>query len=183
MWGFYATNTFFLGGGEGVNLLRFWISTSKIAFFYVNVWYCKILLCFLLNPHLRGPWVHIWYSIPEFKKELMKALFFHKFKNICIKTIFWTRNTNCFTIFVHRIFRRNCIQNCEYHIIPQPRKWGLMLFFCKNWNTVHVSCGGYYSKYFSDVTLMLRILRRKIILVLKIYYIYIVYIVLYYTVL
>ena len=30
----------------------------------------------------------------------MKALLFHIFKNICIKTILWTRNTNCFTIFV-----------------------------------------------------------------------------------
>ena len=36
----------------------------------------------------------------------MKALLFHKFRNICIKT----RNTNCFTIFVHRNFRRKAIQ-------------------------------------------------------------------------
>ena len=28
----------------------------------------------------------------------MKALLFHTFKNIYIKTILWTRNTNCFTI-------------------------------------------------------------------------------------
>ena len=44
-----------------------------------------------------------WYSIPEFKKctwKPLKALLFHKYKNICIKTILWTRNTNCFTIFV-----------------------------------------------------------------------------------
>ena len=27
---------------------------------------------------------------------------FHKFKNICITTILWTRNTNCFTIFGRR---------------------------------------------------------------------------------
>ena len=35
----------------------------------------------------------------------MKALVFHKFKNICIKTILWTRNTNYFTTFVHRILK------------------------------------------------------------------------------
>ena len=33
----------------------------------------------------------------------MKALLFHKFRNICIKTILWTRNTNCFTIFLHSV--------------------------------------------------------------------------------
>ena len=40
----------------------------------------------------------------------------------------WTRNTNCFTIFVHRNYRRYgqwAIQSCEYHIVPRPRKWGL----------------------------------------------------------
>ena len=31
----------------------------------------------------------------------MKALLFDKFKNICISTILWTRNTNRFTICVH----------------------------------------------------------------------------------
>ena len=31
----------------------------------------------------------------------MKALLFRKFRNICKKTILWTRNTNCFTIFVN----------------------------------------------------------------------------------
>ena len=45
----------------------------------------------------------------------MKALVFHKFRNICIKTILWTRNTNCFTIFVHRNFRRKTHSDCEYH--------------------------------------------------------------------
>ena len=57
----------------------------------------------------------------------MNALVFHKFKNICtgIKTMLWTRNTNCFTIFVHRNFRRKCHSDCEYHIVPRPRKWGL----------------------------------------------------------
>ena len=49
---------------------------------------------------------------------------FHKFRIICIKTILWTRNANCFTIFVHRNLRRNGIQSCEYHIVPGPRKWG-----------------------------------------------------------
>ena len=58
----------------------------------------------------------------------MKALLFHKFKNICIKTILWTRNTNCFTIFVHRNFRRKSHSDCEYHIVPRPRKWGLIIF-------------------------------------------------------
>ena len=49
----------------------------------------------------------------------MKALLFHKFK----KTILWTRNTNCFTIFVHmRILGEKTIQSCEYHIVPQPGK-------------------------------------------------------------
>ena len=33
----------------------------------------------------------------------MKALVFHKFRNIFIKTILWTMNTNCFTIFVHTV--------------------------------------------------------------------------------
>ena len=30
----------------------------------------------------------------------MKALLFDKFKNICVKTILWTRNTNC-SLFVN----------------------------------------------------------------------------------
>ena len=33
----------------------------------------------------------------------MKALLFHKFRNICITTKLWTRNTNYFTIFVQYI--------------------------------------------------------------------------------
>ena len=45
-----------------------------------------------------------------------------------LKTILWTRNTNCFSIFVHRNLRRNGIQNCEYHIVPRPRKWGLIKY-------------------------------------------------------
>ena len=40
----------------------------------------------------------------------MKALLFHNFKNICIKTTFWTRNTNCFTILYIRTFEKNAIQ-------------------------------------------------------------------------
>ena len=55
----------------------------------------------------------------------MKALLFHKFRNICINTILWTRNTNCFTIFVHRSFRRKSHSDCEYHRVPRPRKLGL----------------------------------------------------------
>ena len=73
-----------------------------------------------------APRVHIEYSIQEFEKctsKLMKVLLFHKFKNICRKTILWTRDTNCFTIFVHRNFRRyGHTQSCEYHIVPRPRK-------------------------------------------------------------
>ena len=57
----------------------------------------------------------------------MKALLFHKFRNICIKTILWTRNTNCFTIFVHWNFRRKGHSDCEYHLVPRPHKWGLTL--------------------------------------------------------
>ena len=40
-------------------------------------------------------------------KHLWKHHCFINLKScICIKTILWTRNTNCFTIFVHRNFRR-----------------------------------------------------------------------------
>ena len=53
---------------------------------------------------------------------------FHKFRNICIKTILWNRNKYCFTIFVHRNFRRKNHSDCEYHIVPRPRKWGLKNF-------------------------------------------------------
>ena len=35
-------------------------------------------------------------------------------------TILWTRNTNCFTVFVH--LGEMAIQSCEYHIVPRPRK-------------------------------------------------------------
>ena len=53
----------------------------------------------------------------------MKALLFHKFKNMCIKTILWTRNTNGFTIFVHiGTLGEKTIQSCEYHIVPRPCK-------------------------------------------------------------
>ena len=75
-----------------------------------------------------APEYHIWYSIPDFNEctiKLMKALLFHKFRNICIKTILWNRNKYCFTIFVHRNFRRKNHSDCEYHIVPRPRKWGL----------------------------------------------------------
>ena len=58
----------------------------------------------------------------------MQALLFHKFKNICIKTTLWTRNTNCFTIFVHRNFRRKSHSDCEYHLVPWLRKWGLRMW-------------------------------------------------------
>ena len=51
----------------------------------------------------------------------MKALLFHKFRNICIKTIFWTRKTNCFTIFVLRNFRRKSHSDCEYFIQSHGR--------------------------------------------------------------
>ena len=61
----------------------------------------------------------------------MKALLFHKFRNICIKTILWTRKTNCFTIFVLRNFRRKAIQTVSIiYVVPRPRKWGLPTF-CK----------------------------------------------------
>ena len=43
--------------------------------------------------------------------------------SINLRTKLWTRNTNCCTSFVHRNWR-NGIQNCEYHIVPRPRKWG-----------------------------------------------------------
>ena len=59
----------------------------------------------------------------------MKALLFHEFRNICIETILWTRKTNCFTIFLPRNFRRKSHSNCEYHIVPGPRKWGLNCVF------------------------------------------------------
>ena len=55
----------------------------------------------------------------------MKALLFHKYRNICIKTILWTRNTYCFTIFVHRKLRRKNHSDCDYHLVQRPRKWGL----------------------------------------------------------
>ena len=55
------------------------------------------------------------------------ALLFHTFRSICIKTILWTRNTICFTIFVHRNFRRKSHSDCEYQIVPRPRKWGLII--------------------------------------------------------
>ena len=51
----------------------------------------------------------------------MKALLFHKFKNICIKTIFWTRNPNCLYLVT---LGEKAIQSCEYHKVPRPRKWG-----------------------------------------------------------
>ena len=49
----------------------------------------------------------------------MKAVLFHKFKSICIKTILWTRTTNCFTIFVHvcTTFGEMAIQSCEDHLV------------------------------------------------------------------
>ena len=47
----------------------------------------------------------------------MKALVFHKFRNICIKTILWNMNTNCFTIFVHRTFRWKSHSACKYHTV------------------------------------------------------------------
>ena len=59
----------------------------------------------------------------------MNALLFHKFRTICIKTILWTRNTNCFTIFVHANFRRKSHPDCDYHIVPRPRKWGSIIIF------------------------------------------------------
>ena len=60
-------------------------------------------------------------------KKLMKALLFHKFKNICIKTMLWTMNTRCLTIFVHRNFRRKVNSKLwvSYSIVPRPCKWGL----------------------------------------------------------
>ena len=60
--------------------------------------------------------------------KLMKALF----KNICIKTILWTRNTNCFTIFVHGNFRRKGHSKLwvSYCIVPRPCKcWWKKPFF------------------------------------------------------
>ena len=58
----------------------------------------------------------------------MKALLFHKFKNICIKGILWTRNTNCFTIFVRRNFRRKGHSKLRVSYSPTAMysKWGLM---------------------------------------------------------
>ena len=75
-------------------------------------------------PHLRGPWVHIWFSIPE--KNVLKNLwkhycFIHLKTYVKEGTILWTRKANCCTNFGHRNLRRNCIQNCEYW----PRKWVL----------------------------------------------------------
>ena len=81
---------------------------SKLTFFYV------------------APEYHIWYSIPDFKKMYLKnvkALLFHKIKNICKKTILLNWNTNCFTIFVLRNFRRK-----GHSKLSQPCKWGLKGF-------------------------------------------------------
>ena len=62
----------------------------------------------------------------------MRALLFHKFKNLCIKTILWTRNTNCFTISVHRNFRRKVHSKLwvSYTVVPRPCKWGLTEWSC-----------------------------------------------------
>ena len=42
----------------------------------------------------------------------MKALVFHKFRNICINVYvyIWTMNTNCFTIFVQGTLGEKAIQ-------------------------------------------------------------------------
>ena len=66
-----------------------------------------------------APWVHIEYSIPEFKKcnfKLMKALLFRKFKNICWKTKLWTRITIVSLFLYIGTLGDMTIQSCEYHI-------------------------------------------------------------------
>ena len=53
----------------------------------------------------------------------MKALLFHKFKNICMKTILWTIGIQNVSLFLYiGTLGEIALQNCEYHIVPRPRK-------------------------------------------------------------
>ena len=57
----------------------------------------------------------------------MKALLFHKFKNICMKTILWTIGIQNVSLFLYiGTLGEIALQNYEYHIVPRPRKKGLM---------------------------------------------------------
>ena len=51
----------------------------------------------------------------------MKALLFHKLKNICIKTILWTIGIETFSLFLYiGTLGEKAIQSYEYHIVPRP---------------------------------------------------------------
>ena len=81
-----------------------------------------VLFLFYVAPECQTYMYDTQFQTNKMYLKLMKALLFHKFRNICIKTILWTRNTNCFTIFLLRNFRRKSHSDCEYHIVPWPRK-------------------------------------------------------------
>ena len=105
----------------GMSALKIWLICRLIlCIFRLVLWY---LTLFYMAPEciqymIFNSRIKLWTYKP------MKALLFHNFKNICIKTILWTRNTNCFTIFVNRNFRRKGHSpRCQYHIDPRPSKW------------------------------------------------------------
>ena len=51
----------------------------------------------------------------------MKALLFHKFKNICINQYF-VLGIQIVSLFLYiGTLGEKAIQSCEYHIVPRPR--------------------------------------------------------------
>ena len=54
----------------------------------------------------------------------MKVSLFHKFKNICIKTILWTTvGIQVVSLFLSiGTLGEKAIQSCEYHIVSRPCK-------------------------------------------------------------
>ena len=85
-------------------------------------------------------------SIPELKKNVLKNLWKHYcFINLraYVKGQYFGLGIQIVSIFLYIVTsRRNGLQNCEYHIGPQPRKWGTRL--CRNWFGFQVKLSSMY---------------------------------------
>ena len=112
------------------SLVRFQISSETGYFSSVFRFKCVTtsFISFQITLFYMAPEYHTVYDTQfQTKQNVLKYLWKHWcFINLetYIKTILWTMNTNCLTIFVQRNFRRKSHSYCEYHIVLRPRNWG-----------------------------------------------------------
>ena len=103
--------------------------TARNKFYsYIPCWklclYSLLLSCVKTLIYM-APWVHIEYSAKNVLQHLWKHYCFINLKTY-VERQYFGLGIQTVSIFLYiGTLGDMAIQNCQYHIVPRPRKWGL----------------------------------------------------------